>query len=70
MIGYDEVVPVGQNHASFVAPLTIKTLREAPAEPWFMSVGFFETHREFSAPTSVRDTLYSLPPRQPARHAR
>ncbi len=27
-----------------------------------MSVGFFETHREFFAPTSVRDTLYSLPP--------
>ena len=27
-----------------------------------MSVGFFETHRDFSAPTSVRDTLYSLPP--------
>ncbi len=27
-----------------------------------MSVGFFETHRDFFAPTSVRDTLYSLPP--------
>jgi arylsulfatase A-like enzyme len=27
-----------------------------------MSVGFFETHREFRAPTSVRDTLYSQPP--------
>jgi N-sulfoglucosamine sulfohydrolase len=62
VIGYDEVVPVGQNNAQFVAPLTIKTLREAPAQPWFMSVGFFETHRDFSAPTSVRDTLYSLPP--------
>jgi N-sulfoglucosamine sulfohydrolase len=62
VIGYDEVVPVGQNNASFVAPLTIKTLREAPSEPWFMSVGFFETHREFAAPTSVRDTLYSQPP--------
>lgn len=61
-IGYDEVVPVDQNHAHFVAPLTIKTLREAPPEPWFMSVGFFETHREFAAPTSVRDTLYSQPP--------
>jgi N-sulfoglucosamine sulfohydrolase len=61
-IGYDEVVPVDQNNAQFVAPLTIKTLRESPSEPWFMSVGFFETHREFSAPTSVRDTLYSLPP--------
>ena len=30
-------------------------------------MGFFETHRQFSAPTSVRDTLYSLPPRQPPR---
>jgi N-sulfoglucosamine sulfohydrolase len=27
-----------------------------------MSVGFFETHRDFEVPTSVRDTLYSLPP--------
>jgi arylsulfatase A-like enzyme len=62
VIGYDEVVPIDQNNAQFVAPLTIKTLRESPPEPWFMSVGFFETHREFSAPTSVRDTLYSLPP--------
>ena len=29
---------------------------------FFMSVGFFETHRDFAVPTSVRDTLYSLPP--------
>ncbi|HSS42004.1 MAG TPA: sulfatase [Solirubrobacterales bacterium] len=62
VIGYDEVVPVAHNLAADVAPLTIETLRRAPAEPWFMSVGFFETHREFSAPTSVRDTLYSQPP--------
>jgi N-sulfoglucosamine sulfohydrolase len=62
VIGYDEVVPVDSNHAEYVAPLTIETLRKAPAEPWFMSVGFFETHRDFFAPTSVRDTLYSLPP--------
>jgi N-sulfoglucosamine sulfohydrolase len=62
VIGYDEIVPVDSNHAEYVAPLTIETLREAPSEPWFMSVGFFETHRDFFAPTSVRDTLYSLPP--------
>ena len=62
VIGYDEIVPVDTNHAEFVAPLTIEALRDAPAEPWFMSVGFFETHRDFFAPTSVRDTLYSLPP--------
>jgi len=64
VIGYDEIVPVDSNHAEYVAPLTIESLREAPSEPWFMSVGFFETHRDFFAPTSVRDTLYSLPPAQ------
>jgi N-sulfoglucosamine sulfohydrolase len=63
VIGYDEVLPVGSNRAEDVAPLTIEALGAAPAtQPWFMSVGFFETHRDFFAPTSVRDTLYSLPP--------
>jgi N-sulfoglucosamine sulfohydrolase len=61
-IGYDRLVDVDSNHAEKVAPLTIEALGDAPPEPWFMSVGFFETHRDFSAPTSVRDTLYSLPP--------
>lgn len=62
-IGYDQVLPVGSNRAEEVAPITIETLRDAPADtPWFLSVGFFETHRDFFAPTSVRDTLYSLPP--------
>ncbi len=62
VIGYDEVVDVDSNHAEEIAPRTIEHLREAGPEPWFMSVGFFETHRDFFAPTSVRDTLYSLPP--------
>jgi N-sulfoglucosamine sulfohydrolase len=63
VIGYDELVEVDSNRAEDVAPLTIAKLGEAPADrPWFMSVGFFETHRAFFAPTSVRDTLYSLPP--------
>ncbi len=65
VIGYDEVIPVGSTRAEDVAPLTIETLHGIAADdpnPWFMSVGFFETHRNFFAPTSVRDTLYSLPP--------
>jgi len=62
VIGYDEVVDVDSNHAENIAPLTIERLRDAGPDPWFMSVGFFETHRDFFAPTSVRDTLYSLPP--------
>jgi N-sulfoglucosamine sulfohydrolase len=64
VIGYDEVVESGTTRAEDVAPLTIEALRRAAdsKQPWFMSVGFFETHRDFFAPTSVRDTLYSLPP--------
>jgi N-sulfoglucosamine sulfohydrolase len=62
VIGYDEILPVDSTRAEYVAPLTIEALGKAPAQPWFMSVGFFETHRSFFAPTSVRDTLYSLPP--------
>ncbi len=64
VIGYDEVIKVESNKAEDVAPLTIEALHGAKRtdKPWFMSVGFFETHRDFSAPTSVRDTLYSLPP--------
>jgi N-sulfoglucosamine sulfohydrolase len=64
VIGYDEVVPVESTRAADVAPLTIEALHKAGGreEPWFMSVGFFETHRDFFAPTSVRDTLYSEPP--------
>jgi arylsulfatase A-like enzyme len=61
VIGYDEVIHVDSNHASDVAPITAKAMTGA-TEPWFMSVGFFETHRDFAAPTSVRDSLYSLPP--------
>jgi N-sulfoglucosamine sulfohydrolase len=61
VIGYDEVIEVDSHHADEVAPISIEALRTT-SEPWFMSVGFFETHRDFEVPTSVRDTLYSLPP--------
>jgi N-sulfoglucosamine sulfohydrolase len=55
------VIEVDSHHAGDVAPITAETLATV-SQPFFMSVGFFETHRSFRAPTSVRDTLYSLPP--------
>ena len=61
VIGYDEVIPLSDNYAKRVAPSAIDALGRT-SEPFFMSVGFFETHRDFAAPTSVRDSLYSLPP--------
>jgi arylsulfatase A-like enzyme len=63
VIGYDEVVESGTTKAQDIVPQAIEALRGASrTQPWFMSVGFFETHRDFFAPTSVRDTLYSQPP--------
>ncbi len=60
VVGYDEVLDLDSNHTADVAPTANGVLRRLP-EPFFMSAGFFETHREFAAPTSVQDTLHSLP---------
>lgn len=61
VIGYDEIHRLDNNLANMVAPSALEAISNA-TEPFFMSVGFFETHRDFAAPNSVRDTLYSLPP--------
>ncbi len=61
-LGYDHVVEIDTHHVDEVAPATVALLRETPRQPFFLSVGFFETHREFFEPTSVRDALYSQPP--------
>src|SRR5215212_6161613 len=55
IIGYDHVTDIDTNHVENVAPAAIDLLTDPPREPFFLSVGFFETHREFFEPTSVRD---------------
>jgi N-sulfoglucosamine sulfohydrolase len=62
ILGYDNVRRVDGTHVEFVAPEAVDFLTGGPPEPFFLSVGFFETHRTYFAPTSVRDTLYSMPP--------
>jgi arylsulfatase A-like enzyme len=62
IIGYDRVVKVPTTHVSSVAPIARALISEPPPQPFFLSVGFFETHREFFAPSSVSDALYSEPP--------
>ena len=56
------MVDADTSRAHDVAPATVALVRDRPPEPFFLSVGFFETHREYFEPTSVRDALYSLPP--------
>ena len=63
VLGYDHVVEVDDHHVETVAPEVIRLLDERPKDrPFFLSVGFFETHRDFFEPSSVRDALYSQPP--------
>ncbi len=62
VIGYDVVRPLENTRSENVAPVAIEALRNGIEEPFFLSIGFFETHRSFFAPSSVRDRVYSLPP--------
>jgi arylsulfatase A-like enzyme len=62
VIGYDEVMKVPTTHVESVAPLAMEVLRRPRARPLFLSCGFFETHRDWLAPGSLRDVLYSQPP--------
>ncbi len=61
-LGYGTVYEIPDTNASSVAPAAITALSSGLEEPFFLSVGFFETHRSFFAPSSVRDRVYSLPP--------
>lgn len=63
-LGYDEVVDVDSTKVHDVAPAACKLIAERSkrGKPFFISVGFFETHREYFEPSSVRDSLYSRPP--------
>jgi N-sulfoglucosamine sulfohydrolase len=62
IIGFDQVIKIETTHVESVAPAAIEVLAGPPPEPFFLSVGFFETHRNFLSPPSLRDSLYSLPP--------
>jgi N-sulfoglucosamine sulfohydrolase len=64
VLGYDHVVEIGTTRVHSIAPAALQLLRSRPPRPFFLSIGFFETHREFFEPSSVRDALYGAPPAQ------
>lgn len=61
-LGYDVVHDISDTTVNSVGPAAIEALSGGIQQPFFMSVGFFETHRSFFAPSSIRDRVYSLPP--------
>ena len=62
LIGYDRIVEVENRRAMKVAPAAVDFLSHAPPQPFFLSVGFGETHREFPSPGPQEDPRYCLPP--------
>ena len=62
IIGYDHVVKIESSRADVIAPMTRELLHAMPSQPFFLSVGFFETHREFPPPISEQDIKYCMPP--------
>lgn len=69
VIGYDEIRAApgygadkqGVRIQDVVADST-RFLKEAPKQPFFLDVGFYETHREFHRPGPQDDERYSMPP--------
>jgi arylsulfatase A-like enzyme len=48
--------------AADVAPGAEQFLSRAGSQPFFLDVGFFETHREYPQPTAADDPRYTQPP--------
>jgi N-sulfoglucosamine sulfohydrolase len=61
-IGYDKVLKPKSTSARDVAPGAVEFLDSRPRDPFFLDVGFFETHREFQKPTAADDARYIVPP--------
>jgi arylsulfatase A-like enzyme len=61
-IGYDEVLKPASTHAADVAPQAVAFLNRRPSDPFFLDVGFQETHREYPSPTEEDDPRFILPP--------
>jgi N-sulfoglucosamine sulfohydrolase len=62
VIGYDEIVETAGVHVAQVAPAAVRFLKQSPKRPFFLDIGFFETHREFHEPGPQEDERFSRPP--------
>lgn len=61
-LGFDILLSAASNKVADVVPGVVEFLQQAPAQPFFLDVGFFETHREFPEPASDINPNYVRPP--------
>ena len=62
-IGYDKLLPHQDTSAVHVAPAAVAFLDSRPASPFFLDIGFFETHREYPEATAEDKAGYLPLPR-------
>ncbi|SDT31836.1 sulfatase family protein [Microlunatus soli] len=60
-IGYDEVSTVQSHRVEHVAPAAVDFVDRGLSEPFFLDVGFFETHRPFPAPDGENPDFLAPP---------
>jgi N-sulfoglucosamine sulfohydrolase len=63
VIGYDRILPHQDQSAVHVAPAAAEFLDSRPSGPFFLDVGFFETHREYPEATAEDNADYCPLPR-------
>lgn len=61
-LGYETILKPSTNRGPDVAGAAAGFLSSRPRAPFFLSCGFFETHREFPVPGPQDDPRYVLPP--------
>jgi len=61
-IGYDQVLDCPSGHVWDVAPRAAKFLASGPKQPFFLDVGFNETHRAYPHPDSPAEAHFTRPP--------
>src|SRR5438132_11010788 len=54
-IGFDALLRPKNTRAATVAPGVVEFLNHRPKQPFFLDVGFFETHREYPEPSPSED---------------
>jgi len=63
LIGYDRIVRPKSQRVEDVVPGALEFFKTAPRnQPFFVDIGFQETHREFRKPGPNEDPRYSIPP--------
>ncbi len=61
-IGYDQVEEFGSNHVAQVTPAAVRFIHSRPREPFWLTVGYHETHRAYQKATPADNPRSIQPP--------